>query len=226
MILHFRTPWPKQSYQHVQDVSQSYNKGVSYALSSFTGVFLFLIGSFVGSSDSVQDSLIRMAASAAVGYTVLLHAQLYIIFPALAFLPLFCCLLAAHFIAKSCRKVVQNVPHNHSPLTQVVKASVEDYESTPLSRGYHTDRRATITKGLQLLHEAQNGVENDSSSDYLSLSISQVSAEGLDNQLNSSLGNESERDSFDLNVQAEGGSSDDYSVMPPFDDSFSIDIEI
>jgi len=152
MILHFRTPWPRQSYQHVQDVSQSYSRGASYALSSFSGLLLFLLGSFVGCPDSVQDALIHMAAAAAVGYTVLLHMQLFDIFPALAFLPLFCCLVAAHFAVKSCRKEIA-VPHSQVMMADTTGSLSSEAACSQSGRGGEEamNRRASITMGLQLL---------------------------------------------------------------------------
>jgi len=122
IILHFRTPWPRQSFQHQQhregEEEGSRRGGVSSFLVHFGGVLvLFLLNSFVNSSGPVQDGMIHVVAAAGVGYTVLLHTQLFHIFPALAFLPLFCCLVAAHFVAKGSRAASRVLPQSSSSHT-------------------------------------------------------------------------------------------------------------
>ncbi len=98
LIVQFRTPWPRQSYQHVRDVSKSYNRGLQAAIGNFFGTLLiFFLSSFVNFPHSVQDGAVHMVGTLIVGYIVVLHSQLFLITPVLAFLPLFVIVIVVHF---------------------------------------------------------------------------------------------------------------------------------
>ena len=98
LIVQFRTPWPRQSYQHVRDVSKSYNRGIQAAIGNFVGTLLvFFLSSFVHFPHSVQDGVVHMVGTLLVGYIVVLHSRLFLIAPVLAFLPLFVIVIIAHF---------------------------------------------------------------------------------------------------------------------------------
>jgi len=161
MIAAFSTPWPRQSYQHVQDVSKSYNKGVSYALGSFSGIMLFMLGTFVNFPEMAQDAFIHVVAGAVVGYTVLLHTQLFDVFPALAFLPLFFCCIVAHFLVRSTKKRV--TPKIRALLPRAAAAELNTLEKRDIIDGIegcgddrrkHVNRRKSLVQGLTLLHSA------------------------------------------------------------------------
>lgn len=83
----FRTPWPKQSYQREADVSKSYSKKYVQLYRSATIVAIFFLTNLLQIPPAFQDMIIQMCTTAAVGYTVLLHMELYFVFPALVIIP-------------------------------------------------------------------------------------------------------------------------------------------
>ena len=101
-ISHFRTPFPRRSYQHVNDALNAYkNSGMTFFFRSFGIVFIFMLGNYINLPQGLQDSIIHSIAALGIGYTVILHTQLFSIFPALAFLPLFVVCALGHFYLKS-----------------------------------------------------------------------------------------------------------------------------
>ena len=146
IISKFSTPWPRQSYQHVVDVSRRYDRRFS-GLSSSVGIILFFfIGSFLNTPLGVQDGLLHSLFTVAVGYLVLLHIQLYNVQPALAFIPLFTICTVAHFIILSYR--------NRFNRTAVVTPIMED-QNDKNSKGL-VSRRDSILAGVNIAVTAQN----------------------------------------------------------------------
>lgn len=122
LISQFRTPWPRQCYQRVKDVSTSYNRGLQTGLGNFVGtVLVFFLSSFVNFPHSVQDGAVHMVGTTVVGYLVVLHSQLFLIAPVLAFLPLFVFIIVAHFALQSCKS---NPSQSHG---EVVPVSSSDH---------------------------------------------------------------------------------------------------
>jgi Ca2+/Na+ antiporter len=107
IIAQFRTPWPKQSYQRETDVSKSYSKKFSALTRSASILAMFFLTNLIQVPPSVQDMLIHMVTTSAVGYTILLHVDLYKIFPVLVIVPLCVVALVVHFVIKSNRAASQ-----------------------------------------------------------------------------------------------------------------------
>jgi hypothetical protein len=101
IIMHFSTPWPRQSYLRVQNVSKKYSKKFSALTRSASILLIFFVGNFLSVPPTVQDMVVQMTTTTAVGYVVLIHVQLYGIFPALVVLPALLVLALAHFIIQS-----------------------------------------------------------------------------------------------------------------------------
>ena len=58
VIGHFRTVWPRRSYQHVSDAAQTYrNNGFNFFVGSFGTILLFTLQSFVYLPDGLQGDL-------------------------------------------------------------------------------------------------------------------------------------------------------------------------
>mmetsp|Transcript_33368 Transcript_33368/g.45722 ORF Transcript_33368/g.45722 Transcript_33368/m.45722 type:complete len:228 (+) Transcript_33368:3464-4147(+) len=186
MIAQFSTPWPRQSYQHVQDVSQAYKKGLMNGVGSFVGILLlFMLSSFVNLPQAMQDGVVHVAAAAVVGYAVLLHTQLFNVLPVLAFLPLFCFCLLTHFVIRTKSKSAAN----SVPLIQPASNDEGDEVEVETERieVRHVSRRASLVQGAKLVRTLQSEVKVDSSkscfSDYSYSSIS-TSISGLDDDFN------------------------------------------
>ena len=101
IIAQFRTPWPKQSYQREVNVSKSYSKKFSAFTRSASILAMFFLTNLVQVPPSVQDMLVQMCTTTALGYTILLHINLYKIFPVLVIIPLCIVATVVHFIIRS-----------------------------------------------------------------------------------------------------------------------------
>jgi hypothetical protein len=101
IILQFSTPWPRQSYLHIQNVSKKYSKKFSAFTRSASILLIFFVGNFLSVPPSVQDMVVQMTSTTAIGYIVLVHVQLYEFFPALVILPALLLAGLAHFVVQS-----------------------------------------------------------------------------------------------------------------------------
>jgi hypothetical protein len=101
IIAQFSTPWPRQSYLRVQNVSKKYSKKFSALTRSASILLIFFVGNFLSVPPSIQDMAVHMTSTTAIGYIVLVHVQLYEIFPALVVLPALLLAGLAHFVIQS-----------------------------------------------------------------------------------------------------------------------------
>eukprot|EP01034_Spumella_vulgaris_P047429 gene47429-biopygen17579 len=101
IIAQFSTPWPKQSYQHVTDVSKNYSKRFTALTRALSVVSVFLLTNLLNIPPTLQDMVIHMVTTATIGYTVLLHIDLFGIFPLLAFGPFLVICVLVHFMIQS-----------------------------------------------------------------------------------------------------------------------------
>mmetsp|Transcript_4227 Transcript_4227/g.6343 ORF Transcript_4227/g.6343 Transcript_4227/m.6343 type:complete len:353 (-) Transcript_4227:1577-2635(-) len=232
MIANFSTPWPRQSYQHVRDVSQSYNKGVSYALGSFSGILLFMLATFINIPAMAQDAVIHVIAGALVGYTVLLHTQLFNVFPALAFLPLFFCCIMAHFVVRSTKKRV--APKIQAQMPRVVTYdddkdvlrkrdrvesinNLDDSKSCGNNRPQHMNRRMSLVQGLTLIHDV-NKNDFDFKAQNSSIDSTDINVRIRDDDSDDRseyLSEEDESVSHSINSSSSDSSSESYSYESP-----------
>ena len=154
IISKFSTPWPRQSYQHVVDVSSRYDRRFS-GLSSSAGIILFFfIGSFLNIPLGVQDGVLHSLFTVVVGYLVLLHIQLYNILPALAFIPLFAVCIVVHFI------VLSNRNRSNNRAVAVVTPIMDEDQNKDNNGHSNTkvlvSRRDSILAGVNVAATAQN----------------------------------------------------------------------
>ena len=178
IISKFSTPWPRQSYQHVVDVSHRYDRRFS-GLSSSVGIILFFfIGNFLIAPPGVQDGMLHSLFTVAVGYLVLLHIQLYNVQPALAFIPLFTICVLVHFTVLSFRKRPQSKIADVAPIMEGRNRNNYINNNSSSSTINHLSRRDSILAGLNTVVVAQNHlVEPGYSSGSCSISIGSISVD-------------------------------------------------
>lgn len=87
IILQFQTPWPRQSYQYINDVSKKYNKRFAAFIRSGSLIIVFLLTNFISMPLSIQDLVMSLSITSIISYYFYLHIQLYEINPFLAVLP-------------------------------------------------------------------------------------------------------------------------------------------
>jgi hypothetical protein len=168
IISKFSTPWPRQSYHHVVDVSRRYDRRFS-GLSNSAGIVLFFfIGSFLNIPLGVQDGVLHSLFTVAVGYLVLLHIQLYNIQPALAFIPLFTLCVVVHFVVLSYRKIRNDVAAV-TPITEDETGHNDNGRAKKL-----VTRRDSIVTGLNFAATAQNYLDRSVSSGSISLGSEEI----------------------------------------------------
>jgi hypothetical protein len=180
LILSFQTPWPKQSYQHLsQDVSQVYSMKYSMIERSMSIVVLFFLTSFLSVPIAIQDMIVQMASTVALGYTFLLHLRLYQIFPVLVIIPTIFFGLVIHFMIKAAnaKKKMEETKLLNEIRTKQKKGKSgeeEDEEDEELSDQSsdlsdlenelpvrettikHINRRQSIQQGKDIINKAEN----------------------------------------------------------------------
>jgi hypothetical protein len=101
IVNEFRTPWPKQSYQRSTDVTKNYNSKFKSVVKSVKMIAMFFITSFMTVPLSIQDMVVQMCTTAVTGYTILIHVDLYKIYPVLVVIPAIILIAILHFVVKS-----------------------------------------------------------------------------------------------------------------------------
>ena len=104
VIREFSTPWPKQSYRNVMDVSKQYTKKFSALSKSIHMVAMFFLASVLVVPTPVQDMILEMFTVVFVGYVLYIHVQLWKIFPALVIVPGLLVLGILHFAINATRR--------------------------------------------------------------------------------------------------------------------------
>jgi hypothetical protein len=87
IVLNFSSPWPKQSYQYLNNISASYEQSSSGVSRSSSIILLFFLSSLLSMPLPIQDILMNITSTTVIGYTFLLHYQLYRISPGMIVVP-------------------------------------------------------------------------------------------------------------------------------------------
>jgi low affinity Fe/Cu permease len=87
ILLSFSSPWPRQSYYYINDISKKYNKRFAAFIRSGTLVLVFLFTNFLTVPLSFQDLLLSFFTTTGIGYYLYLHLLLYDMYPILVVLP-------------------------------------------------------------------------------------------------------------------------------------------
>jgi hypothetical protein len=177
MVLSFQTPWPKQSYQHVTDVSKKYNRKFSTVQRSISIIVLFFLSGLLSVPLSIQDMIVQLTSTVAMGYTVLFHVRLYQIFPVLIAVPTFFLGAILHFVIRayqSKKKMAETKLLNE--MTDMKEKSVEfkvmttrnpnkKNEDSPQAP-QHKRRRQSFQQGITLAKRLNEFIEQRTIEDY------------------------------------------------------------
>ena len=159
LVMSFQTPWPKQSYKMMKNGfdSSAYRSGISYGLGNFLGMLAYGLGRFLQLPRGLQDCLVHVVSSVATGYVVLGHEQLFILYPALAFLPLFFFCLFVHSQLARRRRKVKSHPVLIIAEEKSSREAQKDPSSSPTPTGLRQnpalDRRASLIRGVVAMIE-------------------------------------------------------------------------
>jgi hypothetical protein len=152
IIAQFRTPWPKQSYQRETDVSQGYSKKYTALYRSASVIAIFFLTNLLNIPPAFQDMVIHMTTTGAIGYTTLLHIDLYEVFPALVILPTVLVCVVVHFLVQA----------NKASAKQKLEQMHPVEESAPMPLFAHHDKESQETGKKEHPHkeEAKTGLDD------------------------------------------------------------------
>jgi hypothetical protein len=184
VILQYTTVWPRQSYQHVSDISKNYNKKFSTAFSrSVSIILIFFLTSFVSLPLVIQDLLTQIVSTAVFGYLILLHLQLYALIPILVMIPTLFVFLGIHFFLASSSKQEEidkaNLHHLLHPKKKEATSQGEEGvggEGASMEgmkkqmnlvkpRGVHVTRKQSIQEGIMVMKELEGLKQKEEGSD-------------------------------------------------------------
>jgi hypothetical protein len=88
LILQFITPWPKRSYKVAsKDIRGSYQNKFSFVFQAGTRILIYVLRSLIVLPESLQDSVVHIVSTSALGYSMLLFVILYRISPLVVLVP-------------------------------------------------------------------------------------------------------------------------------------------
>jgi low affinity Fe/Cu permease len=249
IILNFSSPYPKQSYQYVANLSSSYEQSSSGVSRAFSILLLYFLTSLLAMPVSMQDMFVQATTTVMSGYFILVHYQLFQLSPMLVIVPVAVIgiLLSVRQIMKKHGKEEQerlkklklamiekenekNGINKASKVLPEEKAchSLSSSSSLPL-RGKHVTRRASVAQGIQTAQAALRSVARMTAHSELSKTNSSGS-EGLSSLFDEEKGNEDdelgglEEDNFGFSLGEDG--EGDYPVNDyMFDSDSDVDID-
>jgi len=228
IISQFSTPWPRQSYHRVDNVSKQYDKKFSAVTKSASFLLMFFVGHFVSMPSCLQDIVIQMSSTAAIGYVLMLHLQLYQIYPALVILPISIIAIVVHFIIESGKSDAKirlaklfpvNVSHNRIVIRdQSLKVNENEVDHTseddrPIdiktNADRHQTRRQSIQIGLSFIENAQKNSRNSDSdsAEEDDNSSSENNMHEFDSNCNESINESDEEASNNVDIDSNEGSN-------------------
>ena len=102
IILAYETIWPRQSYLHVSaDVTKTYSRKFAAIYQAITVLATYFLTTFLTVPIHIQDMIMQMLSTIVMGYTILIHLQLYHIYPVLIAIPAIVIAAIIHFWVKS-----------------------------------------------------------------------------------------------------------------------------
>ncbi|RYH16321.1 hypothetical protein EON65_30275 [archaeon] len=216
IIAHYQTVWPRQSYQHVVDVSKSYDRKFTALTRSASMVALFFVSNLLTVPITIQDMVLQILTTVVTGYTFLIHVQLFAIYPVLVIVPTLCIAVVVHFLLQSRHRYQQQAALQL--LIQDTKkpdSKIEDQERLEQSAKLESKADAEEVRPVALVSE-QGGVTNDrrwSSVDKLKtldLVASQRAEQYLASDGSSSKEMHSSESDDDTSVEFDGETYDGY----------------
>ena len=230
IIANFHTPWPRQSYQYLKDYSHKYKSKFTIIFSSIGSVIVFLLGGFIQLPTAAQDAAVYSAFSAGFGYTVVLLAELYNLYPALIAIPVVMGIIFIHFLIRALStakppKIPMKVAQMET--TTVVEAVTD--------RNVKTNRRNALVHGVDMIQSMQQAITNidfdtekanyrhfdsSSSESIISIDISVENSFEINEDRSSNYSNNSK---FCRMKDIIMESDDDNSILRPEEEEFKID---
>ena len=186
LIMSYESIWPKQSYKRTFEVSSQYKFSIStFVTKAVSIVLIFLISGLLTFPVSIQDVIMHSVGTVFIGYIVMIHIQLYNIYPILVVVPGLILCVVGNFIFLTCREV------SRRRLALIKVEPIPDWkEGSVKESDNYKSRRRSLIEGIKVANQikqtigAKNGKESSTSSSELSfqLSFSLPSYDSIDDE--------------------------------------------
>jgi hypothetical protein len=161
IILQYSSPWPKQDYKHIKDVKSNYSDKYSGITRAISIIVIFFLTNLLATPLAIQDMILQICTTAAIGYTILIHIQLYYIYPALVIIPTLA-LIALVFVAKHYYQKKRNEEVVKSEAESLIKEKKTTPASGLLTTSSVTTRRQSLQLGVQLAARLKENIHDES----------------------------------------------------------------
>jgi hypothetical protein len=196
IILQYSSPWPKQSYAHVHDVKSNYSDRYTAIYRAISIVVIFLLTNLLATPAAIQDMILQMITLVMMGYLLLVHIQLYYIFPVLVIIPTVVVIagvyLIYHYFFRSVH--IEEVNTDNKSNNFVHDTAVNNNPQTII-----TTRRQSLQQGTQLASQLQENLSHDSGDQEGSWNLSDLASSNRLSALSEEYSDSGEDDkNFDL----------------------------
>ena len=138
IILAYETIWPRQSYLHVsQAVTKTYSRKFAAIYQAITILLTYFLTNFLTIPIHLQDMIIQIMTTVMMGYTILIHLQLYHIYPILIVVPTIILAAIVHFFVRSssAQNKIEIMSLLHYEKKQGEQLLVKETRQTAVSEG-------------------------------------------------------------------------------------------
>ncbi len=115
-------------------MSKTYSKKFTAISRSVSIIVMFFVTNLLNVPPSFQDMVVHMVTTTSIGYTILLHIQLFDIFPVLAFGPFIVLCIITHVAIQSGKASAKKRLAQLLPQKQALPKRYETVEKDPAAR--------------------------------------------------------------------------------------------
>ena len=174
LIMSYESIWPKQSYKRTFEVSSQYKFSIITFISKAVSIVLtLLISSLLTFPVGIQDVILHSVGTVFIGYIIMIHIQLYNIYPMLVVVPALILCVVGNFIFLTCREVSRR-----RLATVKVEAMPADWkegrDGRVVSNNYKSRKRSVI-EGITIANQVQQSFEENNGQSHSSSSSSMPS---------------------------------------------------
>ena len=162
------TRWRKNKAVLRARLTDTYNRKFAALSEAALQIVYYFLSSFLSVPRQVQDMAVHLCSTALVGYALLVHVELYVIYPVLVAVPTLLVCAIVHFFYKTSAQ-----PHSTGGSAS---PTYKHQQQQRHQHGFvHRNRRQSLRAGMQLLHKLRredDEIIGDAHSLSLSLSLS------------------------------------------------------
>jgi hypothetical protein len=181
-------------------VSKGYNRSFSAITKSASIILLFFVTNLLNIPATFQDMVIHMVTTTSIGYTILLHMELFGIFPLLVVGPFMVICILVHFMIQSGRASAQmrlaklmpapvetkDNKYNKQKEEEEDRFPVDNYTApqfTKYDKNAYRTRRQSVQAGISTLRHLVNRSDEDEDSSFDSDCLSEFTISDQDEEL-------------------------------------------